>query len=198
MRNLLLLLIMLVSMTAQAQKTVYMFIDLTDESLIETHLSKAKDAIDVLVSECPGKSLRIKFLKITHNPFPAKLKDVTIPAPDMSKPTMARRGPILRAIQAAKSVLVPNNFKYENSPNTAIYASLKRQFINKKAFDKAIIFSDLEENTDTKAAQLDVMDKEIFGVISVRENVHAGSINYWTKVLPGMIMDSAYDGMPCK
>ena len=187
---------MFVSLLSQAQdKTVYIFIDLTDEELIETHLNKAKDAVDVLVGEYKGKSLKIKFLKITHNPFPAKLKNVIIPKPDMTKPATARKGPIRKAIMQAKAMLVPSNFQYENSPNTAIYASLKRQLLNKRAFDKAIIFSDLMENTDLNAKPLDVMDKEIFSVISIRPNgeVCQTCLSYWSNILPNMIIDSGYE-----
>ena len=191
------------TMMVQAQK-VNIWIDITDKSLIQSHLDKANEAVNILAGNLTNIeylkkiNLKLQVSKLSHNPFAEQFRLINTKAimhdavEKDNTVLMKKSGALISSL--IKNSLNSDKFKYEHSENTAIYDNLSVFLDNGNKADIILIFSDFQENTTLSSKPLDFGDTVIHGIITARDGkVRMGSVNFWKKVLPGIKMKGNFN-----
>ena len=192
MKKIIILLTLIATTAIQAQ-SVNIWIDITDGSLIETHLEKAKEAVRILVGnksmdQMRKLNMKLQVSKLSHNQFAKQYPIIDV---KLLTNKAAKLGTGFMEDKAMKDVkfrinkaLDISNFTYENSRNTAIYDNLSRFIKNKGKSDIILIFSDFEENTTKSKEPLNFGTSKIFGIISAPDGVvNMEKVYFWEQVL---------------
>lgn len=160
MKNLILLLLLASSLaTAQSKKTVYLWLDLTDETLLVSHKEKAKTKVISFFNELKGEnrdnSLKVKVMGINHRLISDYKVDIDLPfgtsevwgissqsKNDREDQIIKYKNNVLKAIEDIQPVDIYATRIFENL-NEEFY-NLSEEEGNKYAY----VYSDLLENSD--------------------------------------------------
>lgn len=193
MRKILLLAVVVLGMaTAQAQKEVYIWIDITDKALIETNVNNAKEALQMLTNVHTMAPVNIAVFKGSHKLLGSEIGYVKVSRGNHGSKAVSMQN-YKNSRAAAFKLLDMKNFDYESSQRTALYSSIANALSNGYPIDEAVIFSDLKENLVDKAKVAPLKFKSntvVKGVVP--DDVVQETINFWKKVAPGIKLSNRY------
>ena len=171
MKKLLLLLLFVGSFATAQTKNVYIWVDLTDESLLTSHKDKAKDAINTLFANLGDidNALNIRIMGINHRLLPDFKRVIKLPKGTSGSWSITGMSLKERKIQVAKTKNKALEAIKEIEPIN-IYATRIFENIDELFFDLteqdgekiAIIFSDLLENSDIGSVYNNTLDVDKF------------------------------------
>ena len=219
MKKFILLLFMTVSTlgTAQKQNTAYIWIDLTDELILDSHKEKAKDAVNALYGGLGDRDngLKIKVMAINHRLISDDIYVIDLPKGSSNgfclncQSVKERKAQVKKKKQEALDAI--DKLNPIKIYQTRIYENLRREFknLNKESGKKyAIVFSDLLENShkislygnipDASVVDfgVDLSDMEIYLIRDCRQDQDSNdlcddAVNFWAEAfdLNGVVAD---------